>query len=145
MARTFKDLVLALLNATLILIALCLFLGLMVVNRANAITETFTSNLIKLDPLRSEVADTRAEVAGLRADLADLRNGSGDLSAAVMERMQSRMESIDTRVDAMQAALQGVKNLPYELTDHAIEKTAAEISGQVQLIRGCTAPVDADT
>ena len=81
--KTVKDLILALINATLILIALCLFLGLMVMNRANDITATFASNLIKLEPLKDEVSAAREDIAGLRTYIAALKATPGTVSAAV--------------------------------------------------------------
>ncbi|MEX0286960.1 MAG: hypothetical protein AB3N23_20340 [Paracoccaceae bacterium] len=124
--KTIKDLLLALVNATLILIALCLFLGLQVVNRANDITATFASNLVKLEPVKAEVAGVREEVAGLRADLQTLQAGSGELSSAALAGLETRLDAVSGRLDGMQATVQEVKSLPYDLTDHAIEKAAQE-------------------
>ena len=139
MSKTLKNLVLALLNATLILIALCLFLGLKVVNRANDITDTFASNLIKLEPLKDEVAAARAELAGLRSDLADLKAAPGDLREETLTRIETRMDRVTARLDTMQVTMQEVRTLPYDLTDHAIQTAADEFGAVISTPLGARA------
>lgn len=129
MAKTLKDLLLALINATLILIALCLFLALQVVNKADAITETFASNLIKLDPVRDELTQIRDDVAGIREQLADIRTNPGELSDAALAQLNARMDQVGARMDTVQATVQEVKQMPYDLTDYAIERMAEEVQG----------------
>ena len=89
MGKTLKDLFLALLNATLILVALCLFLFLMAANKANSLTETFAEHLQIVGPLQESVQTTGTEIAALRSDLAELKNQSGEVSSATMTGSQS--------------------------------------------------------
>lgn len=126
MGKTLKDLALALINATLILIALCLFLGWKVLSTANGITETFASNLIKLEPVKAEITATKDEITGLRADLADIRANPGGLSEEALTRLETRLDKVGARMDGVAATVQEVKQMPYDLTDHAIEKAATE-------------------
>lgn len=141
MGKTLKDLLLALINATLILIALCLFLAWKVVSTANGITETFATNLIKLEPVKQEVAATREDIAGLRADLAALRANPGGLSDASLARLETRLDAVGARMDGVSATVQEVKQMPYDLTDHAIEKAAQEfeaLAGRLAIWRANT-------
>ena len=66
MAKTLKDLLLAMLNATLILVALCLFLALTVVNQAHSPGQRpFAEHLHVLGPLRESVQETGEESCGV--------------------------------------------------------------------------------
>ncbi len=130
MSKLIKDLFLAMLNATLLLIALCLVLGLMVVNRANSITETFATNLIKLEPVKDEVVGAREDIAALRTDLADLKANPSGLSEAALNQLGTRVDAMSERMDGLEETIQEVKQMPYDLTEHAIE-TAADRFGQV--------------
>lgn len=144
MGKTLKDLLLAMINATLILVALCLVLALMLVSRANSVTETFAENLQIVGPLQENVKTTGAEIAALRADLAELKNQSGNVSSAAMTRIQSRVDAIDIRLSNMQTSMQDLRGAPERLLDQAIQKAGDQAVASVTRIRGCV-PADAAT
>lgn len=125
MTRTLKDLALALINATLILLAVCLFLGLRVADRANDVAHTFATALADLGPVRQSLDATTAEVAALRADLEELRANPG---AQVQDKISVKAEAIEARLDTVQDSLAQMQALPYDLTDHAIEKVGDELA-----------------
>lgn len=137
MAKTLKDLGLALINATLILLALCLFLALTVVNRIDGLTETFSQNLITVQPLREEVQATREELAALRADLAEVISQGGDFSSAAALRMQAKLDGMEAKMDETRARMSDLADAPARLVDHAIEKTGQELGDTVIRLRGC--------
>lgn len=141
MGKTLKDLFLAVLNATLILVALCLFLLLMVLNRANSLTETFAEHLQIVTPLQESVQTTGAEIAALRSDLADLKNQSGEASSATMTRIQDRVETMETRLADMQGTMAELRGVPERLLDQAITKAGDQAVISVTRIRGCV-PAD---
>lgn len=141
MGKTLKDLFLALLNATLILVALCLFLFLMAANKANSLTETFAEHLQIVGPLQESVQTTGTEIAALRSDLAELKNQSGEVSSATMTRIQDRMEAMEAKLDDMQNALADLRTAPERLLDQAIEKAGDQAVISVTRIRGCV-PAD---
>ena len=130
MYKLIKDLFLAMINATLILIALCLVLALTVVNRANAITETFATNLIKLEPLRDEASQVRQDIATIRSDIADLKAKPNAFGEAALSQLGTRVDVLSDSLNEMEHSIQEVKQMPYDLTDHAIT-TAAETVAQV--------------
>lgn len=142
MGKTLKDLFLALLNATLILVALCLFLLLMVVNKANSLTETFAEHLQIVAPLQESVQTTGAEIAALRADLAELKDQSGDVSSATMTRIQGRMETMEARLNDMQGSLEDLRGAPERLLNQAIEKAGDQAVNTATRIRGCVPAED---
>ncbi len=131
MPKTLKDLLLALINATLLLIALCLFLGVKVVNRANDISATFASNLIRLEPLKDEVAAARSEIAALRTDVAGLRTATGEAAATTASGIQTRMDTLNAQLAGIQTTVQEVRDLPYDLTEHAIQTAADEVTQRI--------------
>lgn len=137
MAKTLKDLLLAMLNATLILVALCLFLALTVVNRAHSLTATFAEHLDVLGPLQESVQATGEELAAFRSDLAGLRDQSQDLSSQTMARLQERAAAMENKLADMQASLADLRQAPTRLVDHAIEKAGDEAVDSVARIRGC--------
>lgn len=145
MAKTLKDLILALLNATLILVVLCLVLGLMVVNRANSVTATFAENLNVVAPLQESVQATGAEVAALRTDLATLRDESQDLSSATMMRIQDRVTALETKLDGMQESLSSLRDAPKTLIDHAIATAGDQAVQSIGQIKGCVPAADPAT
>ncbi|WP_424986530.1 hypothetical protein [Microbulbifer sp. S227A] len=140
MGKTLKDLALALLNATLILVALCLVLALMVFNRANSLADSFAENLQIVTPLQESVQTTGAEIAALRTDLAELKDQSGDVSSAAMTRVQDRIEMMQARLDDMMNTVTELRGTPERLLDQAIETAGDQAVMTVSRIRGCVPP-----
>jgi len=77
--RALRNLGLALLNATLALVALCLWLGWELASTVKSITSDFSANLVSIDPVRDEIRDQTGELAALRADIATARHATGEL------------------------------------------------------------------
>jgi hypothetical protein len=134
MAKTLKDLALALLNATLILIALCLFLAWQVASTARDVTGRLSEELADLAPLRGTVQDTKDELTGLRQDLAGLRDGDGP---AVSQQVQARLAVLEERLDMTAERLNALSGAPERLIDHAVETAADAAAQRVMAIRGC--------
>lgn len=142
MAKTLKDLLLAMLNATLILVVLCLVLALTVVNRASSLTATFAENLNVVEPLQQSVQDTGAEVAALRTDLAALRDPSQDVSSATITRIQDRVTGLESKLNDMQASLASLRDAPKTLVDHAIATAGDQAVQSIGQIKGCVPATD---
>ncbi|MBE9640660.1 hypothetical protein [Salipiger mangrovisoli] len=135
--KTIKDLLLALLNATLILVALCLFLGLQLSSRVQDITDSFARNLVSIDPLRDEIGTVTAEVSGLRSDLQALRAGGTEMTTEAAQRITARLDLLDSRLGTAAERIEGLLNSPEQLVDHAVESAAAEIRKSLGALRGC--------
>ena len=129
--KTLKDLFLALLNATLILVALCLFLGWRMMATVDTVSDRVTASIAELTPLRDEIAGVRAELSGLRADLAA---APGTVASA---RLQNRLDGLETRLDGMQARMASLATLPDQLLDRAFETAADRMARGVAELRGC--------
>lgn len=144
MATTLKNLALALLNATLILVALCLFLAWKISQTVDGVAQNFASSLQIVTPLREDVGAMTSELAALRADLATIRDQTGEARSQAMGAVQDRMSAIDARLSDASARLAALQDAPRELLDQSVERTMAaaadEFSRAVNDIRGCTAP-----
>lgn len=79
LGRALRNLGLAHLNAALILVALCHWLGWQLASTVKSITSDFAANLVSIDPMRDEIRDLTGELAALRADIATARHATGEL------------------------------------------------------------------
>ncbi|AVO39342.1 hypothetical protein [Pukyongiella litopenaei] len=145
MGRLLKNLVLALLNATLLLAAVCLFLLWQLSKTVDRIAVDFASNLEIVAPLNDEIQTVRDEVAGLRADLASLQSGSSELSAEARARIGASSARIEAQLDEMRDSLRDLAGTPERLVDHAITTAAESFGAKAAELRGCTAPEPSPT
>lgn len=130
--KTLKDLILALVNATLILVALCLFLAWQLMSTVDEVTERLTESVRVFAPVRDEVAGLRAEVSGLRADIGAL--GTTTVPTA---RIEARLDAMSTRLDDIQVRMDELATLPDRLIDTAIETAADKFARSLSSVRGC--------
>lgn len=140
MRKTLKDLFLALLNATLILVALCLFLLVLLVSKANSLSDSFDEKLALVTPIQDNIKSTLSEATALRKDLSALRDQSTSVSSDAMKRIETRIDGLNEQLSTMQGSLQTLTQAPNELVDHAIESAADQVVLGVARIKGCTAP-----
>lgn len=138
MAKTLKDLFLAALNATLILIALCLVLLILLVTKADSLTATFARHLNVVSPLRDSIQETGAEISGLRGDLAAMRGQADAASLAVLTSLQGRVSVMETRMQDMQSSVTTLADAPQRLLDHAIQEAADQAVTSAARLRNCT-------
>ena len=146
--RALGQLVIALVNATLILVVVALFLGLRLAGTAERVTETAVTaaaaQVAELRPLRDEVSGLRAQVAGLRDDLQSLRADAGatidDKTAAAL----ARLEAVDARLTAVSASLgpavDAVAADPGIIVDRAVATGVEELGRWLAPLWGCTLP-----
>lgn len=140
MAKTLKDLLLALLNATLILVALCLFLGWKLASTVEGITTVFEEKIKIVAPLKDEIRGVRGELAALRSDLTNLRTDGTvtDLSEKVrLSTALVTLDNLEARMQDSQARIVEITESPDALINTAIEKTADVIADRIVAVRGC--------
>lgn len=145
MAKTLKDLVLALINATLILIALCLFLAWKTSATLNGLVGEFASQIEIVGPLRDDVQAMTAEVNALRTDLAEVRFDTA--SSELVAQLKTRVDTMTDKLDSVEARMDGLAAKPEEMISLAVEQVTQGVAeGAAQAIndvRGCT-PATAD-
>lgn len=142
--KTIKDLLLAALNATLILIAVCLFLFWQISKTVERSATAFAKNIHILEPVRSDLNALATEVAALRKDLAEIANGSDARASQIARTLDDKAKAIQTdiaqvRVTLAQAGTK-IAEAPEELVTSAVT-SATESAGQALMdLRGCSKP-----
>lgn len=127
MLATLKNLLLALINATLILVALCLWLGVSLTDNLRSLTDLVDRGLEAVAPIREDMAGTRAELAGLRETVAEIRATPGELAGEELSQVVEVLERIDGRLADMQAQVTELADLPEEVVQTAVGAVADEI------------------
>ncbi|MGE4327560.1 MAG: hypothetical protein AB7E21_15880 [Pseudodonghicola sp.] len=140
MAKVIKDLLLALLNATLILAAICLFLFWRVSITTQAVMHDFTLGQQIVAPLRNDLKDMTAKLEDMRATLARLEWDKGAESPAAITLMNARLDTLDARMEMAQSRLTHLANLPGELMDRAITTGVDRVMVRATELRGCVMP-----
>ncbi|MCB1310912.1 MAG: hypothetical protein KDK29_03045 [Sedimentitalea sp.] len=138
MAKTLKNLALALINATLMLIALCLFLAWQLAIKADDITENIAGSLTVITPVKDRLEATQAELAGLRADLAAVKAETGDEAGEAMGELKTRIDALYAKLGEVEAAIAGIKTSPEAMIDQAVTSTAVQVRQGIADFRGCT-------
>ncbi|MEW2914348.1 hypothetical protein [Leisingera sp. JC11] len=121
MSKTLFDLAKALLNATLILLALCLFLGWKLMAATEVVTAAAADAADRLTPLHTAVTGLQEEVAALRNAVQD---GSSTAFAARFAQLEARLAQLQTSVSEMRA-------LPQEAAAEAARAGAAELASRI--------------
>ncbi|WP_170782598.1 hypothetical protein [Ruegeria lacuscaerulensis] len=140
MARTLTDLLLALLNATLILVALCLFLGWKLASTVDDVTTTLTEKVQIVAPLKEEVKGVRGELTALRSELSSLQSAAVVADSAVAAQISlalAKLDQLETKLQTSQARIADLTESPDHLINTAINTTADAIADRVIAIRGC--------
>lgn len=128
--RIIRDLALACLNATLVLVLLCLLVWYLAANKMEAVAHSLARSAAVVTPLRQDVAT-------MTGTLADLRVAVTEPDTAITPQLQAQMGQLHGRLDALQGQLEGMSLTPALLLDHAIEKAALEVRRTVQAWRSC--------
>lgn len=138
--KTLKDLLVAMINATLILVAICLFFLWRLSESAERVVASFVQNLQIVEPLESKVDGLRDEVANLRSDLAAISLDSSALTTQATERLQSRANALQLELEGINSSLARLADTPETLMQTALDDVATRVSGRVGAIASCYAP-----
>lgn len=135
--KILKDLFLAMLNATLLLIAVCLFLLWQLSKTTEDVAAAFAENLHVLEPVAEEIGGLRGDLAALRTELGTLGDTTGEAAGAKTARIEARLDAFATRLDQVQTRIDNVAAEPERLMSIAVE-AASKKAGQTLLgLRGC--------
>ena len=138
--KTVKDLLIAMINATLILVALCLFLLWQLSRTGERVVASFAQNLQIVEPLEMRVADLRNEVAGLRTDLSAISLDNVALGSQARQRLQNRAEAVQTELVEINQSLASLADTPDRLLQTALDDAAARVGNRLGAIASCYAP-----
>lgn len=129
--KVLKDLLLACLNATLILVALCLFLLWQLSGTVERISGEFAKNLDVLSPVGARIESLTQEVAALRADLAN---------ASTSEAIRARVSQLEAEAKRLNDTLTKISETPERLMEKSITTTAQSATASLLELRECKAP-----
>jgi cell division protein FtsB len=114
--RKVRGLLLALLNATLILAALCLWLAWGALSSAERVAAQINEAAETVLPLRAEIVTLTGEIAATRAELATLRTeGAGDRAA-----LEQRIAGVEAELTRLTTAVTALGADPEALIDRAV-------------------------
>ncbi len=130
MKKLILDLLKAMINATLLLLALCLFLGWKLMGTVQDVTGKVTAAVVQITPVQDRIQDLRLEVAGLRSDIVS----RPELA------ISSQLDTLDRRLAALQQELTQLRQLPAEIVHDAAQTGAAELAGQIARLTSCGSP-----
>lgn len=142
LGKTLKNLVLALLNATLILLAVCLWLGLRIASEVRAVSDNLHVNLTQLQPLQNGVTSVTSEIAGLRADLAAISERDV-IAPETVAKLRERARQLDTRLTNLSQMADQLAADPGILAERAASAAITSLGNEAQELLGCRRSADA--
>ncbi|WP_068115422.1 hypothetical protein [Tropicimonas marinistellae] len=145
--RVLVDLGLALLNATLILVAVCLFFAWRTARTVDGIAETLVSNIEIVEPLRNDVNALTSEVTALREDLATITSQTGNLTSESAAALEAKIAAFDARIDGVQTKVETARQRigtaladPDALIEQAIRTATDQAARNMADFAGCALP-----
>lgn len=129
--KTVKDLFLAMLNATLILVALCLFLLLQLSGTVERVTTGFAQNLVVLTPVADRIQNLSNEVAALRGEISSVGE---DID------MQAKLSELGAKANQLEELLRDIRDTPERLMQTSIQTAAQSATDTLFELRGCQQP-----
>ena len=137
MLKALKNLMIAMINATLILVVLSLFLAWKVTNKADQIASNFARSLVTVAPIRDDIQAATTELAALRSDFSNIKDQSEELKSASLQRMEASLAQLQTQLETAQQSIAGLSQAPEKLVDHAIDSSTDRMVQAVSDFRGC--------
>ena len=137
LGRTLWNLFLAFLNATLILLAVCLWFGWRLADTVQGISTEVTRAVAEATPIRDDLRGLTDEVSALRADLSSLRDSSDGFSSFTFARYEQKLDDFGGRLSELGQRMESALSDPDALIETAISATADELTGFVIEMRHC--------
>ncbi|WIY24287.1 hypothetical protein [Parasedimentitalea psychrophila] len=130
MTKTILDLFKAMINATLLLLALCLFLGWMLMSSVQDVTAKLTDAIAQVAPVQHRIEGLRLEIAGLRSDI----TSRPELAVS------GQLDALDQRLTALQHEMSELRQLPGDIIQIAAQTAASELVGHLGQLTSCQPP-----
>lgn len=121
MTKILFDLIKACLNASLILLALCLLLGWKLLAAAEGVSANAAAIAQQVQPLHAAVSRLQDDVAGLRSEIL---SGTGTAASARLAKLEQQLAQV-------QDSLQQIRALPQQAAASAARAGAAELAGRL--------------
>lgn len=140
MKKTLKDLLLAMINATLILVALCLFLLWQLSGTAERVIADFAQNLQIVKPVEARVVALHEEVSGLRADLAALSLEDTAQNLPASQALQARADALQSQLEQINSTLTTLAETPEKLMRDGVAQLSERASTTLSQLAACHLP-----
>ncbi|AXI47345.1 hypothetical protein C1J03_15810 [Sulfitobacter sp. SK012] len=137
MRKTLKDLFLAMLNATLILVVVALLLLVLLLTKANSLSETFAQSLVSLEPLEAGIETINSEASKMKAEIALLKQQSQGISFTKLDELEAKLGSIETHLAEIKGSMSTLAETPDRLVNTAVASAADYAVGGAARLRGC--------
>lgn len=132
-----QDLAVAMFNATLILLALCLWLAWQLSDTLSSAASEFASSLISVQPLREDVQSMTGEISALRNELASIAQSSGEVRSQAFRTLQERTDTLELRISGTMEKVETLVNHPERLIDYAIDQAAVSMKSAMSDMWQC--------
>lgn len=137
LGRSIWNLALALLNATLILAALCLWFAWGALTTAEQVSNQINTAAESVLPMRTEIARLTEEISATRADLATRANTTPNVDTSAL---QARIAGAEEQLAELTAAVSKLASDPEVLIDSAVasafEGLGKEVAEAIKSLRG---------
>lgn len=135
MTKTIWNLLKALLNATLLLLALCLFLGWQLFASARGVSEDLGKISARFTPIHDQLQTINTEVADLNRSLTESDSPDSAEMRFRLARLEEQLSRINEETDTMSALPAQVVTTAVEA---AVQSITAEMSTRLPRLQNCT-------
>lgn len=139
--KALKNLLLALLNATIMLILLCLIFAYLTVRQINGLTDTMTTafaeNLITIEPVKDQLVQLNTGVESLQSDLQEIRVSSGAVRDEKLEALQIRLDTMAANSTDLRNRMRQIVEEPEVIVENAVSTAVGELTKTLVSLRGC--------
>lgn len=137
--NTLKNLLFAMLNATLILIALCLALAYGAASTFERAMEGLGEQVVSIRPVAGELRNLTGELKALRADLAALREQNRENREEALEKVAAKLDAAEGRLAAFGENMEVLAQKPDQIIDTALDKVSTRIGEGLSALAPCIA------
>lgn len=141
MRQILQDLIKSMLNATLLLIALCLYLGWQTVSAIDGLSSRIAA---RLAPVETRVENITVALSELRVTLAERPQEGGVAGAAMDRQLFERLDLLTEQLAEVNTSLNAMRHLPRDMITGALEEHSSQIgkglAGQLTNLANCTRP-----
>ncbi|MEO9573635.1 MAG: hypothetical protein ABJ263_13025 [Tateyamaria sp.] len=128
---------LAMLNATLILVAVILLLLVLLLTKANSLSETFAQSLVAIKPLEAGIETINSEISKIKSDVVALKQQSQGISFTRLQELDAGIGKIESHLSDINSSMSTLAQTPERLLDDAVAVAAEKAVEGAERLRGC--------